>query len=588
MKQRFQKRLLRFKNEKIRYKYFLFMIGLSIPPLFLLGFLSYNIAKDALRQNQMETTQNHLQTSSEVADLLFRNVINMERLISWNKDVHQQLKESATVQSDEQNVLGESTTKRIQNLIASYLIDTQDIDSICLFDIQNHSVCYGNSNSTGMYGTGGIHGEISLNDWYQESAKANGKAIFFGYNVLTGSESGSTFSSVKLLKDPEQLFNPQTTGLLVVNIKKSMFSRVFKGSEDSSFVVLDSSNHKVQAIYNYPPSFQIDDSLGKSITETFVKLRKKGYLVSSDINQATGWTFAQVTKENELLKQSNQIGVVTAFISLFIALISLFLSFMVSGTIARPLLQLRSMAMDWKKNLWNSNEEPHTDDIGVIGRTFERITVENKELNERLIRAQLKEREAELRALQAQIKPHFLYNTLDSMYWMAILQKNHDLAKMTVALSQSFKLSLNNGKDMILVSQELEHIQHYMTIQNMRYHNRFQYIEDVDPLLMNKEMLKLLLQPLVENAIYHGLEPKVGEGSIHVTGRIENEWIVFIVKDDGVGIEDMGAIEQGYGLRNVRERLQLCYGNDSELNISSVVHEGTSVEIRFREDAKGE
>ncbi|GAA3331445.1 hypothetical protein GCM10020331_088060 [Ectobacillus funiculus] len=150
------------------------------------------------------------------------------------------------------------------------------------------------------------------------------------------------------------------------------------------------------------------------------------------------------------------------------------------------------------------------------------------------------------------------------------------LPKMAVALSQSFKLSLNNGKDMILVSQELEHIQHYMTIQNMRYHNRFQYIEDVDPSLMNKEMLKLLLQPLVENAIYHGLEPKVGEGSIHVTGRNEDGWIVFFtVKDDGVGIEDMNAIEQGYGLRNVRERLQLCYGNDSELNISSVVGEGT-------------
>ncbi|MFP3121755.1 sensor histidine kinase [Ectobacillus funiculus] len=588
MKQRFQKRLLRFKNEKIRYKYFTFLIGLTIPPLFLLGFLSYNIAKDALLQNQMETTQNHLQTSSEVADLLFRNVINMERLISWNKDVHQQLKESAQAQGDEQNVLGESTTKRIQNLIASYLIDTQDIDSICLFDVKNHSVCYGNSNSTGIYGTGGVHGEISLNDWYQKSAKANGKAVFFGYNVLTGSGFGSTFSSVKLLKDPEQLFNPETTGLLVINIKKSMFSRVFKESEDSSFVVLDASNDKVQAIYNYPPSFEIEDSLGKSTTETFAKLQKKGYLVSSDINQTTGWTFAQVTKENELLKQSNRIGIVTAFISLFIALISLFFSFMISGTIARPLLQLRNMAMDWTRNLWNSNEEPHSDDIGVIGRTFERITVENKELNERLISAQLKEREAELRALQAQIKPHFLYNTLDSMYWMAILQNNHDLAKMAVALSQSFKLSLNNGKDMILVSQELEHIQHYMTIQNMRYHNRFQYIEDVDPSLMNKEMLKLLLQPLVENAIYHGLEPKVGEGSIHVTGRNEDGWIVFTVKDDGVGIEDMNAIEQGYGLRNVRERLQLCYGNDSELNISSVVDEGTSVEIRFREDAKGE
>jgi two-component system, sensor histidine kinase YesM len=169
------------------------------------------------------------------------------------------------------------------------------------------------------------------------------------------------------------------------------------------------------------------------------------------------------------------------------------------------------------------------------------------------------------------------------MYWMASLENNHEVAKMAVALSETFKLSLNNGKDMIPVSKELEHIKHYLTIQNLRFNKRFLYEEEVDPRLLDKEILKLLLQPLVENAIYHGLEPKVGKGTIKLTGSLEDEWIIFTVCDDGVGIADLEATRNGYGMQNVRERLYLCYGEGSELTVSSKVNEGTKVEIRFRE-----
>jgi two-component system sensor histidine kinase YesM len=289
----------------------------------------------------------------------------------------------------------------------------------------------------------------------------------------------------------------------------------------------------------------------------------------------------------DLLKQSNKIGIITASIAATIAIIALFISYILSGKVARPWVQLKKLTIDWAKGLWGSGGDHESDTIGAIGETFQRITVENKELNERLVHSQLKEREAELRALQAQIKPHFLYNTLDSIYWMAILQNNRDIAEIAVALSETFKLSLNKGEDLIPIAKELEHIHHYLTIQNFRYKNRFNYIEDVDPALLEKPILKLLLQPFVENAIYHGLEPKFGEGTIELKGRIDGEWIIFTISDDGVGIEDLSATESGYGLKNVRERMMLLYGQDSTLTLTSKVNEGTCLEIRFRE-AKGE
>jgi two-component system, sensor histidine kinase YesM len=573
-------------RDKIRYKYFFIMICLSIFPLILLGVISFNIAKNTLVQNQLETTGNNLRTSSEVTDLLFRNIINMERVISWSSSVRQELIDSVAFSEVGLNVLDENTTKRIQDLISSYFIDTQDIDSVCLFDVHFRPVCYGNYISIGSYDTSKIYKEISSTDWYMKSEQAQGRPIFFSYNVLTNGEDDTTFSSVKLLRDPKNLFDPTQIGLLVVNIKKSMFSRVLNDDSNSVIAVIDPSKNGVQTVFSSSSTFDLELSNETNTLSMFKDLEQRGYLISSYTNQTTGWKFAHITKEKDLLKQSNQIGIITAAIASVIALMALFISFILSGKVARPWVQLKKMTVDWAKGLWGSGEDQEPDTINAIGQTFQRITVENKELNERLVHAQLKEREAELRALQAQIKPHFLYNTLDSIYWMAILQNNRDIAEITVALSESFKLSLNNGEDMIPISKELEHIRHYLTIQNYRYRDRFHYIEDVDKDLLEKPILKLLLQPFIENAIYHGLEPKVGEGTIELTGRLVEGWTIFSIRDDGVGIDNLEETESGYGIRNVRERLKLFYGQDSTLFISSKVNEGTCIEIKFREAIK--
>ncbi|PKG21904.1 sensor histidine kinase [Niallia nealsonii] len=548
------------QHNDIRRKYFLLMIGISILPLLLLGFISFNIAKNTLIENQLQTTENHLKTSSEAADLLFQNIINMERLISWSNDTRRELIDSAKYAGVGQNVLDNEATKRIQNLISRYLIDTQYVDSVCLFDVNYRSVCYGNSKSIGKYDNSGIDRNIAYSTWYKQSAEAQGRPVFFGYNVLNNEQS--TFSSVKLLKNPHNVFNPEKIGLLVVNVKQSLFLRVFQDESNTDWAVLNSTEEGGNAVFSNPSPFNLEFKKGIDSESSLNKLEEKGYLISSYQNQTTGWTFVRLIKEKELLKQPNKIGVATALISSILGLIALFLAFFFSGKVARPLINLRNI--------------------------FQRVTVENKELNERLVSSQLKEREAELRTLQAQIKPHFLYNTLDSIYWMAILQNNHDIAKMAVALSESFKLSLNKGEDIIPVSKELEHIYHYMTIQNLRYQNRFQYIENVDSNLMEKKILKLLLQPLVENAIYHGLEPKIGEGIIELTGKIKEGWVTFNVRDNGVGIKDIKATEKGFGLRNVRERLLLYYGPDSTLTILSKVDEGTNMEIKFRLTAREE
>lgn len=568
---------LHFK--RIRSRFLAAMILLSVPPLALVGAISYNIAKDTLLETNTQTTQDHLGTSSEVADLIFKNVINLNRSVVLNESIREDLKASPYATEEERVDIKERTVLQLQKMINNNFLDYRYVDSICVYDLNYSAYCLGRSDDTGIY-TGNTAGEIEAMPWYQAAFKRQGGILFHPVNVL--GDSSNTFSTIRLYRDSESI-NGERIGLLIVNISKTIFETVFTASSSygGEFLAVDSSAGPSQVVY--PADSRIKPYLVDSNLESaYRSLQKEGYLSVNIRNETTGWIFIHVIAVKDLLKESTKIGWATAIIASFIALVAIVMSYIISGSITHPLLRLKKMMLKWTGGARDFNEEFQDDEVGVIGESFKRMASDNQELNEKLLHAELKEKDAELRVLQAQIKPHFLYNTLDSIYWMAALQKNHEVAQMAVSLSESFKLSLNKGKEQIPLYKELKHIQHYMTIQNIRYNNRFNYVEDIEESMMGIEVLKLILQPLVENAIYHGLEPKVGRGTIQVTGTRAGEYLQFSITDDGVGITDMARTEQGYGLRNVRERLQLYYGDTSVFRITSEPDQGTTVELIFK------
>jgi len=197
-------------------------------------------------------------------------------------------------------------------------------------------------------------------------------------------------------------------------------------------------------------------------------------------------------------------------------------------------------------------------------------------INETELRTRIKE--LELVALQQRINPHFLYNTLDSLYFMAIIKQDDDIAKMVLALSNTFKLSLNKGDKFITVRDELNRIKEYMTIQNMRYNNRFDLILDLEE-IEDYKIITFILQPFVENAMYHGLEAKIGKGYIKIEGYQEDGNLYFAIKDNGIGIADLSILDTGYGVKNVKERIKLFYGDEYGVSFASEPYVGTTVTI---------
>ena len=243
-----------------------------------------------------------------------------------------------------------------------------------------------------------------------------------------------------------------------------------------------------------------------------------------------------------------------------------------------------------------------TESVNVMADRLQELIRQNKAEQENL-------KKAEMRTLQAQINPHFLYNTLDTILWLAEDENSAEVIRLTKALSDFFRISLSSGRDWITVEQELRHLSGYLSIQKTRYRDVLNYEIDVDPEILPCPMLKLLLQPLVENAIYHGIKEHRGGGTITVTGRRENSFLVFSVSDTGGGMtgEQLSAVRRslaegtdmphgrefpghagsGFDLRNVDQRIRLYYGQDSGLSIESGA-EGTTVSFRVSADAGGE
>jgi two-component system sensor histidine kinase YesM len=219
-----------------------------------------------------------------------------------------------------------------------------------------------------------------------------------------------------------------------------------------------------------------------------------------------------------------------------------------------------------------------------------------KNLLEDNIREQQNRQKSEMKALQAQISPHFLYNTLDSIIWLAEGKHYEEVVSITRAFSSFFRISLNQGSEWVAVHDEFKHIESYLTIQKIRYRDILDYSIEYEQDMGEKIILKLLLQPLVENALYHGIKNKRGQGTIRVRGRQEAGFLCFIVSDNGIGItgdqlENIRAQLRKppapdaqtaiYGLYNVSRRLELYYGRQDLLEINSVYREGTAVTLRI-------
>nr|MDP5194295.1 sensor histidine kinase [Neobacillus sp. 179.-C4.2 HS] len=430
---------------------------------------------------------------------------------------------------------------------------------------------------------GKIYEHIRGTDWFKEIMEKDLYGIWF-HDDVNFIESSNLLTYGRPIKDLQTL---DVIGVMIFSIDKAIFKDMFKDIEqDGEIIILD----KGKMIYSNSEDKLKSTKMVERINalegkkSEMVTMNNENYIVNLDVNKLTNWKIVSIMPYKSIVKEFDFIRKVSVLLLIITLLIATFSALLISNKITKQLSLLRDVIKKMRKRekLDTISFDPE-DEVGKIGHQFISLYNRNNELMVELYESQIKEKEAELKTLQSHINPHFLYNTLNSIFWMAEKAKMKPIAKMAIHLANIFKLTLNDGEYITSVKNEIDQVKSYLDIQNIRYDNRIQYQINVDENLYDERIIKLLLQPLVENAVYHGLEMKPGGWEIIINGKQENHSLVFEVIDNGIGFDRNVVLKQrtGYALKNINERIRLQYGPGYGLTIHSEEGQGTTVSLRI-------
>lgn len=591
-----KKAIYLIKNLTLRKKLLLSFFILIFLPLGLLTFISYgNVAKIYENQIRYSANQSFDQAYTFLSYKL-NTMITTSDVIYFNSDVQSILsKDKAIYENDfvQQNIDMLKLDKFLNGLN-----NTEDIYRASLY-VPGWFV-YSDQ-------------EINFNNIYTftgtptyKKLMASKEKVFWlpPENIKNYSSSNAPIPVISLLR---KIRNSDQINDIIGIIKVSILERninniIVKANitqkgvvylQNSDGIIISCSNpenlHDLDSNYNLRKILE-----GKSMSWETISINKSLFAITSREVPNTDWMMVTAIPYSEILSQSDKIKNLMLSLMVVIGVIAYVLAYFIStSTVNRVILLTKKMKKVEEGELDVSIVSKGRDEIGKLMDSFNYMVKKIHQLAEEQYQSGKEIKNAELKALQAQINPHFLYNTLELINWKAIENDVPDIVLITQSLAKFYKLSLNKGRDIVTIRDEINHVINYVQIQNLRFDNRINLILDIDDELCQYSILKLVLQPIVENSIFHGIlenrnEP---EGIIKLTGRFEEAAVVIAVQDNGVGITEEKADGiltsegsdkiHGYGIGNIDRRIKLYYGQQYGLAFHSRPNQGTLVEIRI-------
>lgn len=461
-----------------------------------------------------------------------------------------------------------------------------DITNIAIFDAAGRSVAIV-PNETRMKPNANVFEQ----DWYTESIKNQDRYIFSLPHVqsLFSDQYNWVVTLSRYVEDKRN--NPYIIGIdMTFNTIRDYCSKTTIGKRGYIFI-LDEHNNII-----YHPQQQMIYAGIKDEDLSFIADKADGAYVHNNENNVivisslpkTNWKVVGVSYMDDFQSTISDMFrfIVLVFIIIF-AFVLLFSSF-ISNLISKPILRLTKVMQKVEKgDLEIRSDEKSYNEVASLSVSFNSMIERINVLMERIKQEETELRKTELKALQAQINPHFLYNTLDSIMWMCERNRGKDATEMVSALSSLFRISISKGNEVITIRDEIIHAESYLTIQSIRYKNQFEYMINADESLMDYKCLKIILQPIIENAIYHGIDRMVDKGLIVINIMPFEDKVLMQVIDNGLGMpeEIMAGILSsekdtfGIGLKNVNSRIQIYFGQEYGIKIQSEADIGTCIDI---------
>ena len=563
---------------------------LMVTTLLVVFFISFRVTEEAVQTNSRQYAK---QLTGSIAYTVNTYIDSMESLASFlasNEDVYDYFREPSRYERSRE------LRKRIQDNLSTIIKNRKDVSLIALIGLDGDILFHDRSLEQNPFVP------LQKQAWYQAAVDAGGRAVFSSSHVqnLVRHRYFWVVSLSKLLIDIHRGI-PVAVLLIDLNYRliEDLCTNVSLGKRGYVFIV-DSAGNLVfhprqQVVYSGLKREHVEEVLSSNMSEFEVNDHEGLKLYSIVALQKAGWKVIGVSYPEELGVDRRSLGrVYTAWGILFLSLTILF-SFIISLQIARPIKLLRNTIKVVEQGNFDIQAKiERSDEIGELGKDFNIMVQKIKELLQLIIEEQQNKRKSELKALQAQINPHFLYNTLDSVIWMAEDRQHQQVIEMAAALAKLFRISISGGREIISIGEEVEHVRQYLIIQKMRYKDRLDYEICVPEDLFPYRTVKIILQPLVENAIYHGIKNSPSPGKIIIDGSICYNGIELKVKDNGVGMSaevlarimedtqgERAFVRRGVGVRNVDERIKLYFGKNYGIQFFSSEGEGTEVRIRL-------
>lgn len=431
--------------------------------------------------------------------------------------------------------------------------------------------------------------------WYQKAIETPNTSVITGpmrHEFL----KDNTEQTISLSRRISSYEDGSFLGVILIDLNLNKIAEIFESFYANGEGALCILNDQGQIVYpmNYDKvTPQLLEKLNSSAKDNFIaRIDQEEYQVVAATFEKADWKVLSITSTGKLkASMYDTLGIVIAAIVLVMVILGVALSRILKGVV-NPILRLKGhIDLADEGHLTERAEVLNHNETGALSKSFNKMLDRIENLMGEVVNEQEEKRKYELQALQAQINPHFLYNTLDSIIWMAEA-KNSDVVPMTEALAKLFRISLNKGNEFIRIEDEMEHVRNYLVIQSMRYTDKFTYHIEIKDEVRYCKTIKLIVQPIVENSIYHGIKKKRGKGRIDILAYREKEKLCIRIQDDGNGMNEEtcrailtkdskfeNSSGSGIGVKNVNERIQLYFGKEYGLRYTSVLGEGTTAEL---------
>lgn len=576
-----------FKLKSISYKLLIYFLLLILLPIFTISLMgNHYYSKTMSAEINNHTIQMIDQVNNNV-EFYLKNIENIIYYLSQDPQVNKFLKNEFKTQKEKAE-----TEYEIKRILRSFSEAHTEIGGIMIVNSNDTYI----SNEMSKISRDSFSRDIWFKLAYGQPSKIHLISKPLGRNIRAYKDysSDSVLSVSKAFTDS---VTSNFMGTVLIDLKlatiKDVIADVTLG-KDGFLYILDGDGNMVYAPVN-PIVYRVNNKWLNSGTNSVTRdIKNNKYKIIYKHSDYTNFKTVGVFSLSKNLQVVTNIRFYIVGIGIVTMVLAFIAALFFTKSIANPLKKLRRLMRKAEEGDLNVRFNYNgRDEIGQLGDSFNRMIDEIRNLIEMVYVEQKSKREAELKTLQAQIKPHFLYNTLDTIQWMAQVHKADDIVEVVDALTKLFRIGINKGNEMISVKEELEHIKSYLIIQKIRYEEKLDYEISFEDSILEYKVIKLILQPLVENAIYHGVKEKRGTGKIYITVEKHEKGICLSISDNGAGMsearlqeiqamlnsDNLGNRNPGYGTFNVQNRIRLSFGNQYGLSFTSKAGEGTTVRV---------